>query len=98
MKIKIVCLFICLFVFCTSSFALNREYIKQQYDLIAEGVIVDVEYLETDRGFLSSLSFKTILTFKDGRVKIFNSHFDIVLNKPVEIYRKHWCIICLEKK
>ena len=60
---------------------------KDKRYLVMEGTIVNVEYL-MDNGFLSS-SNRTILTFSDGRIKIFTSHIDnIIKDVPVKIYRK----------
>ena len=60
---------------------------KDKRTLVMEGTIINVEYL-MDKGFLSS-SYRTILTFKDGRVKIFTRHIDnIIKDCPVKIYQK----------
>jgi len=60
---------------------------KDKRYLVMEGTIVNVEYL-MDNGFLSS-SNRTILTFSDGRIKIFTRHIDnIIKDVPVKIYQK----------
>jgi len=54
-------------------------------DCVVTGTVIDVKYME-NTGFLSHSS-RTILTFSDGRVKVFSTIAkDVILNRPVSIY------------
>ena len=54
-------------------------------DCVVTGTVTNVEYMEST-SFLNS-SRRTILTFSDGRVKVYSTIAkDVILNRPVRIY------------
>jgi len=55
-------------------------------DCVVTGTVINVEYMEST-AFLSHTS-KTILTFSDGRVKVYSTIAkDVILNRPVRVYQ-----------
>ena len=57
--------------------------------LVASGTVIKVEYMESTSFFSSSR--RTVLTFSDGRVRVFNTiAMDVILNRPVRIYQSRY--------
>ena len=86
---KNIRILIVLFILLMASYAhaLGENYIKG-YLYITEGTIVDIQYVP-DSGFFGPPD-RMILTFSDGRVIIAHHFSDMILNKPIKLYRNNW--------
>lgn len=89
MRIDIIFGVVFLIVILVILFGINHRS-DIPHDVLINGIISDVEYISRPGGFISPSSNKTIITFEDDRVRVFDIIIDdLVLNKPIEIRKKY---------